>query len=191
MAKTALYFIALMPPAEIAERVHAFKEEFAERFNSSYSLKVPAHITLIPPVFIEPELMEQNIALLLRQFAGSHKPFTITLKDFKAFKPRVIYIDVPEKDEIKTLYKELAAALRRTGWFPSKVITGAYNPHMTIAYRNLEPNDFELAWSEFSHRKFSASFKTDHITLLKHNRKHWEILDEYRLGKVEENILFA
>lgn len=185
-----LYLIAIMPPVQIAERVHAFKEEFAERFNSSYALKVPVHITLIPPVKMEPELMEENVSSILREFAASQKPFPVALKNFQAFKPRVVYVDIEDQAPLKALRKDLAVVLRRTDWFPAETLKGPFHPHMTIAYRDLKYADFQKAWEEFSRRKFSASFQVDHITLLRHTGL-WEVQSEFKLGALSQETLFG
>jgi 2'-5' RNA ligase len=61
----------------------------------------------------------------------------------------------------------------------------SFNPHMTIAYRDLTKENFMAAWPEFESRPFHASFLVDHICLLKHNRRTWDILHRAPLRRTD------
>ncbi|MFM7858912.1 MAG: 2'-5' RNA ligase family protein, partial [Flammeovirgaceae bacterium] len=54
-----------------------------------------------------------------------------------------------------------------------------FQPHVTIAFRDLRKPMFERAWEEFKHRNFKAEFTVDSIALLKHNGKHWNVIMEF------------
>ena len=55
----------------------------------------------------------------------------------------------------------------------------AFNPHITVAFRDLRRPAFAMAWKEFASRKFSGEFAVNAIILLKHNGKLWEICKEF------------
>jgi 2'-5' RNA ligase len=54
--------------------------------------------------------------------------------------------------------------------------TRSFNPHMTIAYRDLTKENFLKSWPEFETRAFRESFIVDHVCVLKHNRQKWEVI---------------
>ena len=53
-----LYFIALLPPVEVAEEVTEIKQFFARNYNSRAALKSPPHVTLQPPFAWEVDRLE-------------------------------------------------------------------------------------------------------------------------------------
>src|SRR5437879_352960 len=90
--KKELYFLALMPPLPVAQKIHRLKEEIAEKYNSRHSLKVPEHVTLIPPFRCEDEelkVMSEAVALSLN--TCSH--FEIILKNFGHFNNKIIFME--------------------------------------------------------------------------------------------------
>lgn len=96
-----LYFIALIPKRGLREKITAFKQDFANRYNSSGALKVYPHITLKAPF----KLRVNAHTELMRWFADLHilqNQFTLQLKDFSAFANRnpVIYINMVVAKEL-------------------------------------------------------------------------------------------
>ena len=58
-----------------------------------------------------------------------------------------------------------------------------FNPHMTIAYRDLSPELFQQAWHEYKHKKFEAEFEVDAFYLLQHDSKKWNIISTNNLNQ--------
>jgi 2'-5' RNA ligase len=48
-----MYFIALVLPAYLNDKILVWKNFMQERYNCKVGLKSPAHITLIPPFWME------------------------------------------------------------------------------------------------------------------------------------------
>ena len=88
-----LYFIAIVTPDAINQQVLEWKNYMLQRFSCKVALKSPAHITLIPP-FNMPHQAQKEMQELLQPFAARHQSFPVQLKNFAAFAPRVIYVDV-------------------------------------------------------------------------------------------------
>jgi len=88
-----LYFIAIIPHKELSEKITAFKQDFANRFNSKKALKVFPHITLKAPfkasVNAHAELISWFNDLYINQ-----KPFTIELKTSARFIIRTILLSM-------------------------------------------------------------------------------------------------
>ena len=77
------YFLAIMPPTEIEQRIYSLKQEVAEKFNSKAALRSPAHITLHMP-FLWKEAKEVRLVDKLVQ-ATKLKNFNLLLDGFAAF----------------------------------------------------------------------------------------------------------
>src|SRR5678815_1695710 len=88
-----MYFIALVAPGGINRQVLKWKQFMQDHFGCSVALRSPAHITLIPPFWMD-DALEKDLGATISGFSKQQTGFEIGLKDFSAFKPRVIYIDV-------------------------------------------------------------------------------------------------
>jgi 2'-5' RNA ligase len=107
--KQSLYFIAIVPPDEIACEVTKWKEYMRDHFASERALRSPAHITLFAPFFLS-QKDEKALVDCVTETAKKFNPFRLDLNEFKAFKPRVIYIDVMESYPMDKLQEEIVAA---------------------------------------------------------------------------------
>jgi 2'-5' RNA ligase len=181
-----LYFIALLPPAELQAEVTAIKQDFADRYGSSHALKSPPHVTLQAPFkWVEEDL--DRLTEPLRQFARFHDPISIALSGFGAFPPRVIYIDVEKTPELLQVQAELALDLeRRLGIVDDRARGRAFSPHMTVAFKDLKRQAFKAAWPEFRDLPFAAQFTVSELTLLLHRDRQWHIYTQFPL-EGEEN----
>src|SRR5215467_2786066 len=94
MQKGSLYFIAVLTPPEVSSAVISIKQEFADRFASSYALKLPPHITLQSPFLMHPD-DEENLKKALTVFFGRMPSFKVQCRNFGSFssvKNPVIFI---------------------------------------------------------------------------------------------------
>jgi 2'-5' RNA ligase len=173
-----LYFIAILPPLELRQRVFDIKEDMKERFGARHALKSPAHITLQKPFrrFAEEEA---GIADALKMFAGSEHLFSIVLDGFGCFAPRVIFIKVTDTEPVVSLHARLREMLLVQLHFTPGEIMKDVQPHITIATRDLTPEAFRDAWPEKKEEHFSGTFAVRSICLLKHNGRNWDILEEF------------
>lgn len=176
-----LYFIAIVPPSPVREQVWALKEYFREHYNSKASLNSPPHITLHMP-FQWKLGKEENLIHSLQAFADSQKQFHISLQNFSAFEPRVIYIDIAANENLKHLQQELMRFCKTNlNLFHAQYRDLPFHPHVTLAFRDLKKAMFERAWAEFQTKSYQADFLANQITLLKHDGKTWNELRHFSL----------
>ncbi len=176
-----LFFVALLPPREVQERVTAIKRSIAERHGCRAALKSPPHITLQPPFCWSTEALSQ-LEQSLQDFACDRTPIPIQLIDFGAFAPRVIYIDVLKTPELMNLQSELQADLYDQLEIGQPAKTRPFSPHITVAYRDLKPKMFKSLWPELRSQPFKAAFPVNRLTLLKHDGRQWQSSVEFSLG---------
>jgi 2'-5' RNA ligase len=182
MRKESRFFIALVPPTPIFEEIMDLKHYFKENYNSKASLNSPPHITLHMP-FLWKEEKEEELIHSLSNFAQQFKPCSITLQNFGAFPPRVIYLDVAENKPLNTMQNELLRFCKvKLNLFNANYKEYAYHPHITLAFRDLKKPMFFKAWEEFQNKSFTARFDVEQICLMKHNGKMWEIFRALPLG---------
>lgn len=164
-----LYFIALLPPQEIREELSQLQLEIKEKYKSSHALKLPAHITFLPPVWLKND-QEQLFFDTIKFITDRTVPFPVELKNYGRFGQRVIFINVLNHDLIKELHQKLITSLNSL--IPGRV--GNLHPHVTLARRDLSRQNFGKAWKEFENRSYSAEFKATSLTVFRHNGKTWD-----------------
>ena len=98
----SLHFIAILTPDHINRQVLEWKYYMLQQFKCKVALKSPAHITLIPP-FNMPDTDQQQMTSILNRLANEQNKFTIHLKNFAAFKPKVIYVHVQPNQQLHDL----------------------------------------------------------------------------------------
>lgn len=167
------YFIALVPPEPILSQTQLLKEHFKEVYNSKASLHSPPHITLHMP--FRWKAKKENLLIdKLSTFAASIQPFNLELRNFAAFPPRVIYVDVVKGDTLLTLQKNLERFCKQEfQLFNANRLDQAYHPHLTLAFRDLKKEKFEEAWEKFKQKPFNANWQVQTIALLKWKEGKW------------------
>jgi len=168
-----MYFIAIVLPAKLNEEVLQYKRTMLERFNCKVGLKSPAHITIIPPYWMEKE-KEQSLIVDINNLSTTVHSFPITTKDFSAFKPRTIFIDVNRNEKLQEVKKRADELFSAS--YPIKLESRPFYPHITIATRDLYKKAFSEAWTIFEHKKFEEEWVADGLSVLRHNKKNWDVI---------------
>jgi 2'-5' RNA ligase len=174
-AKHSMYYVAIVCHAEVNEKVLQFKYWMKEQFGCVVALKSPAHITLIPPFWLE-EKRETDLLQTLQLFSTSLDQFDIHLQGFSHFGNRVLFIPVkknPALDEIKKQTEKHFISLLGDC---IKTDDRPFHPHVTIANRDMKPSDFIRAWEHFSKKEFTETFRSGTISLLKLGPDRWNVI---------------
>ena len=143
-----MYFIAMVLPGELNKKVLKWKNFMHEKFGCKVGLKSPAHLTLIPPFWM-PEEKEQRLTADIDAISSSAQPFTIATKNFSAFKPRTIYVDVVVNEKLRLL-KAVIDKFFSDADYKIKMESRPFHPHITIATRDLHKKHFHEAWTLFA-----------------------------------------
>jgi len=170
-----MYYIAILAPEEINMQVLKWKFFFKEKFDCNAALKSPAHITLIPPFWMKQDL-EIDLINIIDEFSQTSASVDIYLNDFGAFKPKVIFVEVLENESLKQLHHSFNEFVISKNKFPVKKDERPFHPHVTLATRDLYKKAFSEAWEKFSSMKFEAEWRVNGISLLRHNKKNWEVI---------------
>lgn len=180
----SLYFIALVPPEPFRQQAWEMKVYFREEYHSKASMNTPAHITLHAPFKLKQEDGEAELERVLRELASDFKPFEVRLKNYGAFRPRVIFIDIEKEPALERLQKAVVEQVMPHAEAEKGRQESSFHPHMTLAFRDLSKDDFHRAWKEYKHKELSYSWEVQGFVLLKHNGKYWE---EYRQLRLQQD----
>lgn len=173
-APARMYFIAVVLPPHIDEKVLQYKRQMQALYGCKVGLKSPAHITLVPPFWMEEE---KEVALRkdIEQLALSLPAFSLATAGFAAFKPRTIFVAVEENEALHQL-KKRSDAFFRGKEYKMKTENRPFHPHITIATRDLHKNAFWEAWPRFEKEPFLETANVNGLSLLRHNGRAWDVV---------------
>ncbi|TXF75817.1 2'-5' RNA ligase family protein [Chryseobacterium sp.] len=174
----SLYFVAIAPDSELSDKIRTISRDFLERFESSKAYKNFPHITVIPPFQYDGDKESEVVGKFLKMNLNA-SPFHIKLCGFSCFPNKnhpVIFIKPENSAELKEVYRQINPAM------PFNYISN-FNPHLTVAYRDLSTANFEKAWKEYETKPFDESFLVEKIGLYKHFNGKWNLISEKELHK--------
>jgi 2'-5' RNA ligase len=172
-----LFLVCLVPPVSIVEDIDEIRSYISEKFNVHESLKRPAHITLFPPVKLSSQEAEKRFFKALEDAAFS-TPFTQVLRNFNSFPEHTFYLDVERNEEIINLEKQIKKELLPLK-LQEKRDTNKFNPHLTLAFKDVKPPVFQQISAEFKDRKFKREFLVSSFSVYKHQDKRWQPYKEF------------
>lgn len=179
MPLSDLYFVGILPTPAIQTEVTALKEIFKLNYQSKHALKSPPHITLIPP-FKCSEADLNQVKMTISTFCSTWAPFSIQLRGFGAFEPRVIFIRVEKNQHLKTLQNKLERQMADRFDFilPAR---RPFHPHLTIAFKDLSASQFHRAWPTYQEKEYTSEFSCNALNMLAY-RQVWTVQEEFMLG---------
>lgn len=169
-----MYFIAVVLPGHLDEKVLEYKKWMKETYGCKVGLKSPAHITIAPPFWMEEE-KEARLLHDLSTVAQQISTFTLTTANFSAFKTRTIFVAVEESRLLLALKKTSDNFFRHTD-YKIKIESRPFHPHITIATRDLHKGDFADSWAHFQNKELKETFEATGLSLLKHNGRAWDVI---------------
>lgn len=172
-----MYYVALLCPPDADRQVQTFKIWMKEQFGCTVAMKSPAHITLVPPFWLEEE-REKELLDTFSTFRDKTDEITIILNGFDHFGKRVLFVRVDDNPALTGLKSHAEDHLIKAFHKKIKIDIRPFHPHVTIANRDMKPGHFIKAWEYFSAKAFSCSFQTKQISLLKLSLAKWQVIAE-------------
>jgi 2'-5' RNA ligase len=170
-----MYFTAVVLPADLNEEVLKLKKWAHEHWGCKVGLKSPAHITLLPPFWMD-EKLENDLVQAMENLYRPMPPFEVSTANFAAFKPRTIFIDVVVDTALQSLKKTTDTYFKQQPQYGAKIDNRPFHPHITIATRDLRKSAFAEAWPQVEHKTFREKFIADGVSLLRHNGQLWQVV---------------
>jgi 2'-5' RNA ligase len=184
MSRANLYYLAVVAPAAVNEKVRSFKQWMYEQFGCKAAMKSPAHITLLAPFKLAAD-REQHLLEILKSFSSPIAEWYATMDGFSHFGDRVLFIHVESNPGLLQLRNTSEEHFQKALGNLIKKDERPFHPHVTIANRDMEPEHFEKAWAYFSPQSFQAQFRGHTISLLRLDNGRWSIIAEKSLASVK------
>ena len=174
-----LYLVALLPPEPVREQVWQMKQEVHQRTGSRNAVRLPPHITLIPPTR-QPEEFAEETRAVLREFAATQAPFSVGLQDFSWFGNRTLFVRVREDAALQQFHAALVSwCAQHLPAVPRE--QRPFTAHMTLATRDLPPAQVPELRRDFAARTYAATFEVATIELFRHDGHQWVSLETFSL----------
>jgi 2'-5' RNA ligase len=171
----SLFYIAVMCPAEINDRVTVMKNWMKDQYGCVAASKSPAHLTIVPPFRAEDE-MEANLLDFVSTFNIGVVPFEIRLNGYGNFDSRVLFVKVDESQALMQLERDAMTEFEQH--FPSIIfgIKPPFHPHVTIATRDIPEGKLSEAKAHFeATQPFDEVFTVNGLRLVKLVNGTWEV----------------
>ena len=167
---------------ELTDKVREVQKRLYELTGSRACLDLwGPHITVGSGVTI-PDADEADFLKHLSTVAKEFTPFPVTIKDYDfmdnfsagktsgAYTPYVIYLGVvvnPELQHLAETIEEKVIKGRETYWHQQ----WPYNPHITLAFKDLNKEGFERAKKLLANKPFAGETTIDHVAIHRQNEK--------------------
>ena len=181
------FFIALVPPPEIQAAIDEIKGYFEQQYGARKAFNSPPHITLQAPFEWPSDRGVDELIGGLKEFAVRREKIAIALRNFGAFPPKVIYVDVIQTPELMALQQDLVTLMENKYGIADQRYH-SFCPHMTVAFRDLTKTAFHQAWPEFQQRTLTFNFATQQLTLLRHDGQRWQTYQNYSFDAAANDL---
>ncbi|MCB2410117.1 2'-5' RNA ligase family protein [Hymenobacter lucidus] len=174
-----MFLVAILPPEPVFSEVWALKQEVHQLTGSRNAVRLPPHITLIPPLR-QPNAFEAELRASLADFAATQRSFTIGLRDFKWFDNRTLFVHVAQPEAVQAFHAALTAwCAAHLPQIPRE--TRPFTPHMTLATRDLPASAVPGLKADFARRHYEATFDVQRLVLFRHDGQQWQPVQEFLL----------
>ena len=177
-----LYLVVILPPEPVFAETWGLKQEVHRLTGSRNAVRLPPHITLVPPQRQGGEFKVRCMAALAG-FAATQAPFAVGLHGFAWFGNRTLFVHVSEAKSLKALNTALSMwCAEHLPEVPRE--NRPFTPHLTLATRDLPAPQVPALRQLFASRPYTAEFTARHLTLFRHDGQHWQARATVELKQV-------
>ena len=180
------YFVGLLPPPAFESQFNKLKQGIAEQFQVKYALQAPAHLTLKMP-FRYKEVKERELGVRLTTLLETQAPFQLQLAGIGHFGRRNIHQQVVPSESLLQLQTTLRSFCKKSLHLVEELSDRNFQPHVTLAYKDLKPNHFEEVLVFAQKNAVSAEFLAEQAYLLKKVEGRWKVIAPLIFGSSLEN----
>lgn len=167
------YYVALLPDEELSQLVADYKNLAFEKFGCSAANKSPAHITLIPPHSYNDSQIDA-LKQLITVLAQKNSQFNLQTSGWNHFSTRTIYLGFETNQILLGIYNEVCRNV--TAIDATLKLAEQFQPHITIANRDIQSNKFTDIWQLVSKLNYPTNSLFTKIVLFKYIENKWDII---------------
>lgn len=184
-----LYLVALLPPEPVFSHIWALKQEVHQLTGSRNAVRLPPHITLLPPQR-QNDAFDATCTAALTAFAATQTAFAVALNGFAWFGNRTLFVHVSGARPLVEFQAALQTWCRQH--LPEVVPESRpFTPHFTLATRDLPPAQVPALQQQFAARSYVAAFEVRCLTLFRHDGRQWQPRATVPLGAVPGKALLS
>lgn len=169
------YFIGLLPPPAVESEFNKLKQGIASQFQVKYALQSPAHLTLKMP-FRYKEAKERELGIRLTTLLEIQEPFYLQFIGIGYFGNRNIYQKVAPSKSLLSLQASLRSFCKRSLHLVEELSDRNFQPHLTLAYKDLKPGNFEEILAYAKKNEVKGEFLVAQAYLLKKVESRWKVI---------------
>ena len=169
------YFIGLLPPPAVESEFNKLKQGIASQFQVKYALQSPAHLTLKMP-FRYKEAKERELGIRLTTLLEIQEPFYLQFTGIGYFGNRNIYQKVAPSKSLLSLQASLRSFCKRSLHLVEELSDRNFQPHLTLAYKDLKPGNFEEILAYTKKNEVKGEFLVAQAYLLKKVEGRWKVI---------------
>ena len=159
------YLLVLNPNEDLRKRIIQVKGDFFETYKADSARFGNPHIALAR--FQQYQMKEERLINRLNTVAMGHRPFKVELKDFGSLPTHTIHINVTSKLPVQNLVERIRSEAQAIMKLSAADKPQFFmEPTINIS-RKLQPQQYEQAWLEYSHKHFTGRFIAEDMLLLK------------------------
>ena len=168
-----LKLIAIVLPEPLFSFVRSQQNLIASKWGSRHALRSPPHITIIPPILPDDEQLIQ-IQKIADRIASTLPAFHLTVTGYGAFKPRVIFLKPEPSDTLQSLHEHWRTRLKEDiPGIIDKYPDREYHPHITLAHRDVDKDQFRSIWEYYSKLCIDISVTISQFCILTNTTDGW------------------
>ena len=179
------YFIGLLPPPAVESEFNKLKQGIASQFQVKYALQSPAHLTLKMP-FRYKEAKERELGIRLTTLLEIQEPFYLQFTGIGYFGNRNIYQKVAPSKSLLALQASLRSFCKRSLHLVEELSDRNFQPHLTLAYKDLKPGNFEEILAYAKKNEVKGEFLVAQAYLLKKVEGRWKVIAPLVFGGSSE-----
>jgi 2'-5' RNA ligase len=181
------YFIGLLLPPAFESQLTKLKQGIAAQFQVKYALQSPAHLTLKMP-FRYKEAKERELGLRLTTLLETQVPFHLHLEGIGHFGRRNIHHQVTPSESLVQLQTTLRGFCKRSLHLVEELSDRNFQPHVTLAYKDLKPTQFEEVLAFARKNTVHGEFLVEQAYLLKKVEGRWKAVAPLIFGGNSKNL---
>lgn len=168
-----LYSIALIPDNNISSSIANYKLMLFEDYNCKIASRSPAHITIIPPFTDNSGALIISIKHLINKIIANYKKFSVRTTGWQHFSKRTIYLGCELNITLNKIYNDINNAINEVYYINN---SREFVPHITIANRDINPDQFNEIWLLVSKQVVPDLITIDKLAILHYNGQNWDII---------------
>ena len=170
------HFIGVLVPDDITLTLEDCRRYMNKTYGCKSGYGTPIHVTLVPPFRLPEPYTTRDLVDAIQSDVlpcAQDLAFTAQIDNFDAFGDRTIFAKVAANEKWTCLRDAVIAAVLKTAPGATKKDQRPFQPHLTVANRDIPPGASVDALKAMNEIQLFESFPVDNITIFERNGGKW------------------